>query len=689
MPRHPANRRLLVGLLGVLLLALWAFVGYWSWSQHRKVTESSIRMLEQLTSAVEEQTLRLFKQAETSLVVTRHWMAEHPEDDPGLSPAFIGLTDRLRAVSEGMLDIRMISRQGGLFYIPKRGLKPLADVSDRDYFRAQADPAKQGLFIGNPLISRITSKWGIPVSMAVDKAGGDIGIVFVAMELDRIAKTFEAERPKPDGAISIMRADGTFLFRIPTGNTIIGQNIAGTPSWDNHISKAARGTYYSDGSAVGTKPKLVSFIRLHDYPLYVTVASDFDELLSPWRRETITLVGIATLVSMLTAILGAVLFRAMKSEERAQRETEHAHRDAQLILTSAGEGICGLDSAGQVSFINPAACRMLGLTDVSPVGRNFHAFSHHSHPDGSPYPSEECPIHQTLADGITRDIHQETFWNKDGRAVPVDMVVSSVIDESGITGAVVVFHDIGERIKSEQRLATQAEELSRSNSDLEQFAYVASHDLREPLRQVASYVSLLERRYGKLLDKDGLDFIGFARDGAERMNQLIIDLLDFSRIGHQAQPYEDVFLSKVIDDACANLASRIEEAKALISRDDELPVIPGVRGDLIRLFQNLIGNALKYRAPDRAPVITVSARLLDNEWVVTVADNGIGIDPQYFDKIFGIFQRLHTRDKFEGTGIGLAICKKIIERMGGRIWVESTPNQGSRFHLSLPIHHRA
>lgn len=689
MPRHPANRRLLVGLLGVLLLALWAFVGYWSWSQHRKVTESGIRMLEQLTSAVEEQTLRLFKQAETSLVVTRHWMAEHPKDDPGLSPAFIGLTDRLRAVSEGMLDIRMISRQGGLFYIPKRGSKPLADVSDRDYFRAQADPAKQGLFIGNPLISRITGKWGIPVSMAVEQSGGDIGVVFVAMELDRIAKTFEAERPKPDGAISIMRADGTFLFRTPTGNAIIGQNIAGTPSWDNHISKAARGTYYSDGSAVGTKPKLVSFIRLHDYPLYVTVASDFDELLSPWRRETITLVGIAALVSLLTAILGAVLFRAMKSEERAQRETQQAHRDAQLILTSAGEGICGLDSAGQVSFINPAACRMLGLTDVSPIGRNFHTFSHHSRPDGSPYPSEECPIHQTLADGITRDIHQETFWNSDGSPVPVDMVVSSVIDESGITGAVVVFHDIGERIKSEQRLAAQTEELARSNSDLEQFAYVASHDLREPLRQVASYVSLLERRYGKLLDKDGLDFIGFARDGAERMNQLIIDLLDFSRIGHQAQPYEDVSLSKVIDNACANLASRIEEAEALISRDDELPVIPGARGDLIRLFQNLIGNALKYRAPDRAPVITVSARRLDTEWVVTVADNGIGIDPQYFDKIFGIFQRLHTRDKFEGTGIGLAICKKIIERMGGRIWVDSIPNQGSRFHISLPIHHRA
>lgn len=684
MFRRPTNRRLVVGLLGALLLALWGFVAYWSWSQRAKTIAANTSLVEQLTSAVEEQTLRLFKQAETSLVVTRHWMAEHPETDPSLAPTFISLTDRLRTISEGLLDIRLVSRQGGLFYIPKRGHKPLADVTDRDYFMAQSDPKTRGFFIGKPVISRVTGKWGIPVSMPVDVAGGDISVVFVAMELDRIGKTFEAERIKPDGAISIMRADGTFLFRVPAGANIIGQSIADTPSWKNHISAAERGTYYSDGTAVGTPPKLVSFARLRDYPLYVTVATEFDDMLEPWRRETITLIAIVTLVTGLTILLGLFLLRAMKAEERAQRETENAHRDAQLILNSAGEGICGLDRTGRVGFINPAALRMLGFVDTSPVGMDFHALSHHSRPDGRPYPEEDCPVHGTLADGKTREVQQETFWHRNGTPVPVDMMVTGVMDEGKVTGAVVIFHDINERIKAEKRLEAQAAELARSNADLEQFAYVASHDLREPLRQVASYVSLLEKRYGDRLDDDGRDFIAFARDGAARMNQLVIDLLDFSRIGYTTDPREPVPLAKCVQEACANLESRIHETGAAIQCADDLPVVVGTAGEINRLFQNLIGNALKYRAPDRAPVIAVTAEREGPDWVITIADNGIGIERQYFDKIFGIFQRLHTRDKFDGTGIGLAICKKIVERMGGRIWVESFPGKGSLFHIALP-----
>ncbi|RAU22372.1 histidine kinase [Paramagnetospirillum kuznetsovii] len=667
-----------------MLLALWAFVGYWSWSQHQKVLASGEAMLEQLTSAVEEQTLRLFKQAETSLVVTRHWIAEHPDQDPGTAPSYMSLADSLRAISEGMLDIRLVSKDGGLFYVPKRGPKPMADVSDRDYVKAQSDPRHRGLYIGNPVVSRVTGKWGIPVSLPIDQGGGDVGVIFVAMELDRIGKTFEAERPKPNGAISIMRSDGTFLFRVPAGPNIIGQNIAGTPSWDEQISVAPRGTYYSDGSAVGTAPKLVSFLRLRDYPLIVTVASEVDSLLVPWRRESYTLIGLATLVSIVTAVLASVLLGAMKSEEAALRETEIAHRDSQLILSSAGEGICGIDSSGAISFINPAARKMLGLLGEDVVGLNLHAISHHSHPDGRQYAEADCPILRTLSDGGIRDIHGETFWHRNGTPLPVDLVVTGVVEDGKVSGGVLVFHDIGERIKAERRLEAQAAELARSNADLEQFAYVASHDLREPLRQVASYVSLLERRYAAQLDQDGRDFIIFARDGALRMNQLIIDLLEFSRIGHQSKPPEQVTLARVVDDACANLASHIEDTGARISRDDELPRIRGNQGDLVRVFQNLIGNALKYRDPGRAPDISITALRDGAVWVITISDNGIGFEAQFYDKIFGIFQRLHTRDKFEGTGIGLAICKKIVEGMGGRIRVDSTPGEGSRFSLVIP-----
>ncbi len=227
-------------------------------------------------------------------------------------------------------------------------------------------------------------------------------------------------------------------------------------------------------------------------------------------------------------------------------------------------------------------------------------------------------------------------------------------------------------------------DLARSNAELEQFAYIASHDLRSPLRQVSSYVSLLSRRYGDKLDADAREFIAFAHDGAVRMDQLVVDLLEFSRIGRDAKPIELVALTEVVREACANLHTGILDANGTVDIAGTLPMIKGAASDLVRLFQNLIGNAIKYRLPDRPPVVTISADTGAMSHVVTIRDNGIGIQPEYFDTIFGVFKRLHTPDKYEGTGIGLAICKKIIDQHCGRIWVESTPGDGTAFHMELP-----
>ncbi len=227
-------------------------------------------------------------------------------------------------------------------------------------------------------------------------------------------------------------------------------------------------------------------------------------------------------------------------------------------------------------------------------------------------------------------------------------------------------------------------DLARSNAELEQFAYIASHDLRSPLRQVSSYVSLLERRYGDKLDADAREFIAFAHDGAVRMDQLVVDLLEFSRIGRNAMPVELVALGEVVDEACANLHSNIIDANGRVDIVGALPMIKCAPSDLVRLFQNLIGNAIKYSLPERPPVVTVSAVIGPMNHVMTVRDNGIGIEQIYHDTIFGVFKRLHTPDKYEGTGIGLAICKKIIDQHHGRIWVESTPGEGTAFHVELP-----
>jgi signal transduction histidine kinase len=233
------------------------------------------------------------------------------------------------------------------------------------------------------------------------------------------------------------------------------------------------------------------------------------------------------------------------------------------------------------------------------------------------------------------------------------------------------------------QLKQQAEELTRSNRDLEQFAYVASHDLQEPLRKVASFCQLLERRYAGQLDERADQYIAFAVDGAQRMQRLINDLLAFSRIGRITAGFTEVDLGRVLTDVSSQLEGRVEGG-AEISWSD-LPTVEGEEPLIATLFVNLIGNSLKFRRPDVPPTVRVSARREDDEWVITVRDNGIGIEAEFADKVFLIFQRLHARDAYEGTGIGLAIVKKIVEYHGGRIWLDLDVEEGTSINFTLPV----
>jgi signal transduction histidine kinase len=231
-------------------------------------------------------------------------------------------------------------------------------------------------------------------------------------------------------------------------------------------------------------------------------------------------------------------------------------------------------------------------------------------------------------------------------------------------------------------LSRRAHDLARSNAELQQFAYVASHDLQEPLRMISSYTQLLMRRYGAMFDQDAKAFMAFIVDGAARMKQLIEDLLAYSRVGTRGRDPEPTDAQGALEQALANLRAAVEATGATVT-NDALPTVRADASQLVQLFQNLVGNALKFRGRD-APRIHVGAQRKDTEVVLSVRDNGIGIDPQYFERIFVIFQRLHSKAEYDGTGIGLAICKKIVDRHGGRIWVESQPGQGSTFYCTLP-----
>jgi light-regulated signal transduction histidine kinase (bacteriophytochrome) len=242
--------------------------------------------------------------------------------------------------------------------------------------------------------------------------------------------------------------------------------------------------------------------------------------------------------------------------------------------------------------------------------------------------------------------------------------------------------DITERRRAEEALAERTAELARSNAELEQFAYVASHDLQEPLRMVTSYTQLLARRYKGKLDEDADEFITFAVDGATRMQGLIQDLLAYSRVGTRGAAFAPTDCNRVVEQVLGDLSAAITEAGATVTHDP-LPTVTADAGQLGQLFLNLIGNAVKFRG-QAPPRIHVTAERADGAWRFAVMDNGIGLDPQYADRIFVIFQRLHTRAEYPGTGIGLAICKKIVERHGGRIWVEATPGGGSTFVFTIP-----
>jgi PAS domain S-box-containing protein len=243
--------------------------------------------------------------------------------------------------------------------------------------------------------------------------------------------------------------------------------------------------------------------------------------------------------------------------------------------------------------------------------------------------------------------------------------------------------DITEQKQDKERLTQMVSEMKRSNTELEQFAYVVSHDLQEPLRMVSSYTQLLAKRYRGQLDADADEFISYAVDGAERMRALLNDMLDYSRVGTRGKPFKLIWCEDVLEKAVTNLKIAIEYSGTLVSHD-YLPMLVADEGQLVQLLQNLIDNAIKF-CNQETPRVHVSAEKRGEVWLFSVKDNGIGIDPQHAQRIFEMFKRLHTREEYSGTGMGLAICKKIVERHGGHIWVQSQPGEGSTFYFTIPL----
>lgn len=350
------------------------------------------------------------------------------------------------------------------------------------------------------------------------------------------------------------------------------------------------------------------------------------------------------------------------------------------LLEAAPDGFVLSDPKGIIRLVNSQAERLFGYERGELVSQPIEVLV----PEASRarhVGQREGFLHQPAQRRMGIGLQLEGR-RKDGTSIPVEISLSPILTPEG-RFVVSAIRDVTERRETERMLQHQAEALARSNDQLQQFAYVASHDLQEPLRMVSSYLQLLERRYPHQLDDDAREFIAYAVDGAKRMQALINDLLAFSRIGTREEVQSRVALDEVVAQVLRDLDVAVGEAGASV-QVDRLPTITSEPSQMHQLFLNLIGNALKFHAPGVVPDVHVSARRVGEAWEMSVTDNGIGLDPQYRDRIFQIFQRLHTRTEFPGTGIGLAICKRIVERHGGSIRVESTPGHGATFAFTVP-----
>lgn len=351
------------------------------------------------------------------------------------------------------------------------------------------------------------------------------------------------------------------------------------------------------------------------------------------------------------------------------------------ILNAAGEGIYGLDAQGRTTFVNPAAAKITGWKVDELIGKH-----------------ESEVFHQVEADAAAgSDTPPDThFRRRDGSVFPVEYVRTDICEGSRVVGAVVIFKDITERKRAEESLSRKAAELARSNAELEQFAYVASHDLQEPLRKIQAFGDRLKARCDAANLQEGRDYLERMQSAAARMQVLIKDLLTFSRVMSSSQPFTEVDCAGVVRGVLSDLEVRIESTKAVVNVGT-LPTIEADPLQLRQLFQNLISNALKFQPPGQAPVIDISARLLPDPvsgaagpdaaelCELTFKDNGIGFEPKYLDKIFAVFQRLHGREEYEGTGVGLAVCRRITDRHGGSITAHGELGKGATFVVTLPV----
>ncbi len=549
--------------------------------------------------------------------------------------------------------IAVIDEAGRLINFSRGWPAPAIDVSDRDAFQALKNDSKLETYIGKPVESRFDHGWEISLARRLsDRNGNFMGLLLGVVRVPALENFFRSTLPADGTTVSLLRADGILL--------------AGAPRTQELGSYPLIEQISNDGETI-----LTAAHPLPNYPLLVLATRNKDSVLQDWRSMAAQMSAM-TAVTVIILLMGAVLIGRWRSQQGqlARADVEKAEMAAERLRMDAERAKALRDAELSAAHETRLAADRTRL-------RKFN-----TELAASNARAEAAIAALREAEGELQTKNAELVENiAKVRAAEEQLQIKNAALEENIAK----LHDAEEELQSKNAtLEENAEELKRSNAELEQFAYVASHDLQEPLRMVSSYCQLLKRRYGDKLGEDAGEFINYAVDGATRMQQLIKDLLAFSRVGRVGGEFEPVDMNAVLENALANLGGAIADNSAKIENTD-LPRIHGQRVQLQQMFQNIIGNAIKFRRED-TPAIRVAATPAENGFMhFTIQDNGIGIPKEHLERAFVIFQRLHEREKYAGTGIGLAIVKKTVEFHGGKIWIESTVGEGSCFNFTLPV----
>jgi len=533
---------------------------------------------------------------------------------------------------------------------------------------------KAGLVRDYPLELRRTDGHLTPVlynaSVYTDESGKVVGVFAAARDISERKQAEQALARAAGYNRRLLEASLDPLVTIGPGGQVTDVNVS-TESVTGLSRQELIGTdfssYFTDPQKARAGYELVFKAgQVRDYPL---------ELRHKDRHVTPVLYNASVYTDESGKVVGVfAAARDISERKLAEQALARAAGYNRRLLEASLDPLVTIGPDGRITDVNASTEAITGRSRQELIGTDFS--SYFTEPQQA-----RAGYELVFKAGQVRDYPLE-LRRADGHITPVLYNASVYTDESGnVVGVFAAARDISERKRAELALAQHAAELARSNRELEQFAYVASHDLQEPLRMVTSYTQLLKRRYQEKLGPEADEFIAFAVDGAMRMQTLINDLLAFSRVGTRGRQFEPVACEDVMREVLANLQAAISESGATVTHDP-LPTVSADSTQLAQLFQNLIGNALKFHA-QHPPRVHVSVCQEGGEFTFAVQDDGIGIDPAYFERIFIIFQRLHTKAEYAGSGMGLAICKKIVERHGGRIWVDSKPGQGSTFYFTL------